>query len=331
VNKPSIHSVHAALLIAMIAVIFASLCVGYGDLGDADYGDVYLSLRATRLGAAALAGAALAVSGVLVQGLFRNPLASPSILGTGAGAMLGGQVSLLAFELARAATVSSVPPEMILPFGCMAGALASLFVLLALLRGDPSLFVVLLMGFVLSSLFLSLGSFVMAMAQESWEIGRAVVAFSLGTVTGASGAAVLFAAPLVLVGVGAAFAWGRSLDVLLSGEEEAATLGLDVRSVRAWVAIWVSVLVGAAVSIGGSIGFVGLVVPHALRPFTGVHHRRLVPASALLGAVFVVACDVITRLVPSRSPVPLGVVTGVVGAPTFLYLLLRTHREGDRA
>jgi iron complex transport system permease protein len=330
-NKPSLKAIHAVLITAMIATIIAALSVGSGDLSNIVYGDIYLSLRATRLAAASLAGAGLAVSGVLVQGLFRNPLASPSILGTTAGAILGGQISLLVFELALSASLaSSVPPEMILPFGCMAGALASLLVLLSLLRGRHSLFVVLLIGFILSSLFLSLGSFVMAMAQESWEIGRAVVAFSLGTVIGASRAAVLFAAPFILVGTLAAFGWGRALDVLLSGEEEAATLGVDVQRVRIWVAVWVSVLVGAAVSVGGSIGFVGLVVPHALRPFTGVHHRRLLPAAALLGAIFVVACDVITRVVPSRSPVPLGVVTGVVGAPTFLYLLLRTHRGVDR-
>lgn len=321
-------------LLAALAVgaLVAGLSVGAGDLGNEARRGLYLSLRATRFAAAFLAGAALAVSGVMVQGLFRNPLASPSILGTSGGAMLGGQLSLLGYAWLRTGgDFGFVSPDMLLPMGCMFGALLSLILLIILTRNTTSLLTVILTGFVLSSLFVSMSGFVTALAQESWEVGRAVVAFSLGTVSGASVDAVLFAAPLVLVGIGAAYAWGRPLDVLLSGEEEAATLGVDVGSVRVWVAIWVSVLVGAAISLGGSISFVGLIVPHALRPFTGVDHRRLIPAAALFGGVFVVFCDVIARVLPARSEVPLGVVTGLIGAPIFMLLLLRAYREGHRA
>jgi iron complex transport system permease protein len=113
---------------------------------------------------------------------------------------------------------------------------------------------------------------------------------------------------------------------MLSGEEEAASLGVDVPAVRVWTVVWTSVLTGAAVSIGGNVGFVGLIVPHALRPFVGVEHRKLVPAAALAGGAFVVVCDVVSRALPTRSEVPLGVVTGLLGAPVFLSLLLRVAR-----
>lgn len=328
-KRPTLPTVHAVLFLLLAVAIFAAMGVGAGSLSDEARRDVYLALRATRLAAGVLAGSALAVSGVLVQGLFRNPLASPYVLGTSSGAMLGGQLALLGFAIAHDGLESSfVSSDMLLPIGCVIGALLSLLLLLFLIRGNTSLLVVILIGFILSSLFLSVSGFVTAVAQETWELGRAVVAFSLGTVSGASLDAVLFAAPMTIVGCLAAYGWGPTLDVLLSGEEEATTLGVDVRTVRLWTAVWVSVLVGAAVSLGGSIGFVGLIVPHALRPFTGVDHRRLLPASAVLGGVFVVLCDVVARLIPSRSEVPLGVVTGLIGAPVFLYLLIRSYREG---
>ena len=104
-------------------------------------------------------------------------------------------------------------------------------------------------------------------------------------------------------------------------------MGANVRQIRWWAAIWVSVLVAGAVSLGGNVGFVGLVVPHLVRPFAGTKHQRLIPAAALAGGVFLIACDVVARLIPSTSEVPLGVVTGLIGAPLFLVLLIRLRRE----
>ncbi len=327
-NRTSLPKLHAVLLVMLAVAGFAAMTVGSGSLTDPARREIYLALRGTRLVAALLAGAGLAVSGVLVQGLFRNPLASPYVLGTSGGAILGGQLALLGLTTVRSGReLTFVSSDMVLPLGCVLGALLSLLLLLVLIRGRSSLLVVILTGFILSSLFLGLSGFVTAVAQETWELGRAVVAFSLGTVSGASRDAVLFATPMMVVGCVAAYGWGPTLDVLLSGEEEATTLGVDVRAARLWTAVWVSVLVGASVSLGGSIGFVGLVVPHALRPFTGVEHRRLLPAAAVLGGVFVVLCDVVARLVPARSEVPLGVITGLIGAPLFLFLLLRSYRE----
>lgn len=312
------------LFLSLLVAAVLAVLVGSGDLSDPELRDTFLKLRGFRLAAAFLAGAALAVGGVVVQGLFRNPLASPSVLGTTAGASFGGQVALLAYGLVGA---GFVVPEMIVPIGCFLGALGALAVLLVFLRMTHDLLALLLTGFVLSALFLSLSAFVTSVAQETWELGRAVVSFSLGSVSGTGPRQLAFALPLITTAIAACWFWGRSLDLLLSGEEEAQSMGANVGAVRWWSAIWVSVLVAGAVSVGGNVGFVGLVVPHMLRPFAGTKHQRLIPAAALGGGVFLVACDVVARLVPSRSEIPLGVVTGLIGAPLFLLLLIRLRQE----
>lgn len=318
--------VYVSLTLLTAAAFGLSLGVGAGDLGDAALRDVFLSLRGARALACMLAGSALGVAGVLVQGLFRNPLASPDILGTSAGANLGGRLAILAFQPLLVASHGVLSPDVLLPLGCLVGAVVSLAFLLFFVQQESDSMVLLLVGFILGSLFLSVASFVTSIAQESWEVGRAVVAFALGSVTGTSLRVIALCTPLVLVGTLAAFAWGRTLDVLLSGEEEAKTLGVDVRATRSWVVIWVSVLTSAAVTLAGSIAFVGLIVPHVLRPIVGSTHRSLVPAAALLGGSFAVLCDVGARAIPTRSEVPLGVVTGLLGAPVFLWLLVRQRR-----
>lgn len=317
---------YALLFVSLLIVGILAIVVGSGDLADPELRDTFLKLRGFRLAAAFLAGAALAVGGVVVQGLFRNPLASPSVLGTTAGASFGGQVALLLSGVVGLGS-GVVVPEMIVPIGCFLGALGALAVLLVFLRITQDLLALLLTGFVLSALFLSMSAFVTSVAQETWELGRAVVSFSLGSVSGTGPRQLAFALPLILTALIACWLWGRSLDLLLSGEEEAQAMGANVTTVRWWSAIWVSVLVAGAVSLGGNVGFVGLVVPHMLRPFAGTRHQRLLPAAALAGGVFVVACDVVARVIPARSEIPLGVVTGMIGAPLFLLLLIRLRRE----
>jgi iron complex transport system permease protein len=314
------------LFVLLLTAGVLAVLVGSGDLTDPDLRDTFLKLRGFRLAASFLAGAALAVGGVVVQGLFRNPLASPSVLGTTAGASFGGQVALLSYGLAGVGG-GFIVPEMIVPLGCFLGALGALAVLLVFVRITQDLLALLLTGFVLSALFLSLSGLLTSIAQETWELGRAIVSFSLGSVSGTGPRQLSFASPLVGAALVACWLWGRPLDLLLSGEEEALSMGANVDSVRWWSAVWVSVLVASAVSVGGNVGFVGLVVPHMLRPFAGTKHQLLIPAAALGGGIFLVTCDVLARLIPSRSEIPLGVVTGLIGAPLFLLLLIRLRRE----
>jgi iron complex transport system permease protein len=310
--------------------IMASLLLGHGSLDAGGLGRTFLRLRAARALVGFWAGASLAVGGVVVQGLFRNPLASPSILGTTAGASLGGQLSMLLGTWLGALTSGWVRPELVLPLGCVTGALLALLLLLAVHRVQRQLLALLLTGFVMSSLFLSIGAFVISLAQESWELGRAIVVFSLGHLGGAGSLQVLMVMPLAVIGIAFAWYWGRPLDLMLSGEEEAQSLGLHVDGVRRWCIIWTALLTAGAVAVGGNIAFVGLVVPHALRPFVGHTHRALIPAAALGGGAFVMGCDVVARTLPAHGEIPLGVVTGLVGAPAFLLLLLRTSRESQR-
>lgn len=327
-----------AAVYALLALLGAALCaaavaLGHGDLADAGLRATLVRLRLLRTGGAFIAGASLAAAGVVVQALFRNPLADPSILGAGAGANLGGQVVLIVVALAGAAPWASgglggLSPEVLLPVGCIAGALAAMAVLLMASRLRASFLVVLLTGFVMSSVFVSIGALLTSLAQESYELGRAVLSFTLGSVSGVGASRLLLAGPLAAVGVVAAWSWGRPLDLLLSGEEEAASLGVAVGAVRLWCVVWVAFLVAAAVAIGGNVAFVGLVAPHALRPLVGVATRRLLPAAVLAGGAFVVLCDLVARVVPARGELPLGVVSGLVGAPLFLIMLRQGARRG---
>lgn len=329
--RPSRRMVAVAACLA--ALFFLSLTlglmVGRGSLTDTELSSTFLTMRAQRVAVAFLAGAALAVAGTIVQGLFRNPLASPSILGTTSGATLGGQAALIAVVLLFAGKPPAwLAPEMLLPFGCIAGAVVSLGILLLTtsLRSSPITLV--LTGFVLSSLFSSVGSLLETVALESWELSRALLVFAKGSVSGAGMRQVLLAVVLVFGASLPACLWSRSLDLLLCGEEEALSLGVDVAKVRLWSVIWASLLTAGAVAVGGSVGFVGLIVPHALRPLVGESHRRLIPTSFIAGGSYLVLCDVLCRALPFSGEVPLGVVTGLIGAPVFLWMLARLEREG---
>jgi iron complex transport system permease protein len=318
---------YAVLLVLVAVVPVIALSVGQGSLSDPALEATLLRLRATRVAASMLAGAALAVGGVVAQGLFRNPLVSPSILGTTTGAMLGGQTSILLYAAVPALRIlPGVGPSMVMPLGCLLGAEGALLLLLVFVRRRTDNLALLLTGLILSTFFLSLGGFVTSLAQDSWDLARAVVSFTLGGVGGVGARHLLLTAPLIGIGIVAVWIWGPALDLLLSGEDEAQSLGIEVAPTRRWLTVWIAVLTGAAVAVGGNVAFVGLVVPHVLRPFIGVGHRRLIPAAALAGGVFVLGCDLVARLLPTRSEIPLGVVTGLVGAPLFLWLLARGVR-----
>lgn len=311
------------LVLILAGAVTAGLGLGHGSLGS-EWGSTFLALRGTRVVLAGLAGAALAVAGVVLQALFRNPLASPSVLGTTAGAALGGQVMVL---LQGAVLPLALPPELGLPVGCLLGAGFSLLVVLGAARraeglgGDPGM-TLLLTGILWSSACAAVASLVTWLAQDRWELGRALVAFTLGGVEGKGMVHVLLGLPLVVAGIIGAWWWSRALDLLLSGDDEAASLGVPVVAARGWLLVWTAMLAAAAVAIGGGVAFVGLIVPHALRPWFGHGHRILLPAAAVGGAAFLIAADALCRLAPGAS-LPLGVLTALVGAPVFALILLR--------
>lgn len=319
----------AALLLGLVGVSVLGLFIGSGVL-DTDYArKMFMTLRLWRILAAFGIGAALSISGVVIQAIFQNPLAGPSIIGTTAGAALGGQLSLLLYQGAFGyAVVHLFGPEVVVPAGAALGAILALTLLLFITRRTEGTWVTLLIGFLLSSFFASIGAYVISKAQSSWELGRAVLAFSMGSISSVGPTQVGMVLCVAVIGFAASMSWHRHLDMLLTGDDEARAFGLDVRQIRRWGILWAGILSAGAVAVGGSIAFVGLIVPHAMRRVAGHTTAKLLPISAIAGGTFVIFCDVLSRIGPSQGETPLGVVTGLIGAPVFLYLLTRAQKEG---
>jgi len=304
-----------------------SLFLRLDGFDEAVRGEI-LVLRGFRLALGAATGACLAIAGVMLQGLFRNPLADPGIIGTGAGAVVGGLVALLAWEALHAALGTWIGAETLLPLFCMLGALLALLPVLAVLRASRDTVVVLLFGVVLTLFLAGVGEFLRHLAQSDWELARALGGFAAGDLGDKGAAHLALILPILVAGLVAAWAWGRHFDLLLTGEEEARSLGLDLVRVQRWSVVWTALLVGAAVAVAGNVGFVGLMVPHFIRRLVGPGHRRLVPLAAIGGAAFVLGCDLLGHLPPPGRHLPLGVVTGLLGAPLFVWLLIGRRRGG---
>jgi iron complex transport system permease protein len=294
------------------------------DISGTRLNSTVIELRMATLSVTVLVGAGLAVAGLLMQGLFRNPLAEPGLLGVGSGANLGGMLSMSLVTSSTGLGLLGVPPELFMAVGCIAGALSALAVLSLASRRRLDAGTVLLTGVALTSLFGSVAAVFRAIVSDHWELSRALLHFSMGDISGKGWRHSLFGVPLIAGGTAAALLLARRLDLLSTGEEEAATLGVDVARLRRWVIVWTSLLVAATVAIGGGVPFVGLLVPHAMRRLVGFRHLTLVPLTALGGGVLLVGCDCLTILIGLRSTVPLGGITGLLGAPVFLYLL-RQH------
>jgi len=318
----------AILAGALVAVAGASLAIGYVDLAPATIlaalfgadGPDATILRAVRLPRTLLAlavGACLGLSGAALQGLLRNPLADPGVIGIGPAAALGAVVALY-FGLG-AATVA-------VPLAGIAGALAAVAVLVVLARGQGAGLGLVLAGVTLAALAVALTALALNLAPNPYALSE-MVFWLLGAVRDRSMADVLLAAPFMAAGAALLLGAGRGLDALALGEETAATLGVAVGALTLRVVVGTALAVGAAVAVAGSIGFVGLVVPHLLRPLVGQVPSRLLLPGALGGAVLLGAADIAVRLVPTATELHLGVVTALIGTPFLLALLLRTRSE----
>jgi iron complex transport system permease protein len=267
-------------------------------------------------------GGGLAVAGASLQGLFRNPLADPGLLGVSSGASLGA-VLVIYSGLAGHAVWA-------LPAGAFAGAAANALLVFAIAarRGRGRVFTgtLLLVGVALTALAIAFTTFILSAALSSYDVGRQIVYWLLGGLEGRTWDHLLLGAPAILVGGAALFAQARELDALLLGELAAASVGVEVPRVRVRVVVASALVVGAAVAVAGPIGFVGLIVPHVLRLLVGARHRVLVPLSFVGGGVFVVAADIVARTLLAPAEIPVGIVTAALGTPFFLALLIR--RDG---
>jgi iron complex transport system permease protein len=289
---------------------------------------IVLQVRLPRLLLGLLIGAALACSGALMQGLFRNPLADPGLVGVSAGAALAAAATIVIGDALPLALTGSVPFAA-LPVGAFLGGLVTTLglYLVATRNGRTSIATMLLAGIAFGALSGAImGLF--AYVSDDRQL-RDLSFWSLGSLSGATWTKVAAAAPLMLPALLATPLLARGLNALALGEAEAFHLGVPVQRVKAAAILLVAVLVGASVACAGMIGFVGIVVPHVLRLTTGADHRMLLPASALLGAGLLVGADTVARVIVAPAELPIGILTAAIGAPFFLWLLLR--RQGGIA
>lgn len=310
------------VIVLLVAAIIAALSVGDMALRPGQLWDGLLrredlaatilwQIRVPRLFVGMAVGAALASSGLVMQAYFRNSLASPGLLGVSSGGSAG---AVIAIGLGWAST-----SILVLPVFAIAGAMVTTLAVVALARSGAGTERLLLAGIALNALLGAVTSYVLSNFTLTYERNAQIIFWLLGGLEDRTWEHVWMASPIVLAG---ALLWplGRPMDLLSLGAPEAQSLGVDVRSLRRRMLVFTTVLTALATAVAGTVGFVGLVVPHLLRLLFGPEHRRLVPMALLGGAAFVVWCDVIGRL---AGGLRLGIVTSLVGGPFFLWLLRR--------
>lgn len=308
------YPLDAGTALAVIASKIAPIKPWWPPVAEA----IVFDLRLPRIGAALLIGAALSVSGAAYQGVFRNPMASPDILGVAAGASLGAGLGILlnwpvaaieacAFALGLAAAGATA----------LAGALR---------KGGDSALTMILAGIFIGSLFSSALA-ILKLAADPANVLPAITFWLMGSLANINIRELALAAPPILLGFALVWALRWRLDVLTLGDDEAMALGVDAPRLRLAIVVGATLMTSAAVSVAGIIGLVGLIVPHLARPFCGPSARLLIPSSALLGGVFLLLVDDFARVI-SGAEMPIGVLTSLIGAPIFLYLLSTIARKG---
>lgn len=285
----------------------------------ASYARILLDIRLPRVALAALVGGALAVAGSAYQGLFRNPLADPYLLGIASGAGLGAVIAFVA-PLPDALYGIGIVQLMAFATASLTAALVYLFARVG--RTTPTS-TLLLAGVAIGTLASAASAYLMYINGEKLFV---IYAWMLGGFNVSSWRDVLLTAPYVIVGSVLIALYGRVLNVMQLDDEQAAALGIDVERTKLLLVGAATLVTAAAVASSGLIGFVGLIVPHTVRLLFGPDHRRLVPLAALVGAAFLVAADTAARTGVGRSELPVGVITAGCGAPFFLYLLRRQRR-----
>ncbi|MCP3687526.1 MAG: iron ABC transporter permease [Gammaproteobacteria bacterium] len=324
----SYQSLLAGLTICLLGVAYTALMVGPVniDIGKAMVGLfaeqpsidalILFDIRLPRALLALLIGATLGLAGAALQGLLRNPLAEPGIIGVSNCAAFGA-VMVFYFGYANFAWFA-------LPLGGFLGALASVVIIFVLVGNSKSVVTLILAGVAINAIGGALIALALNFAPNPYAMNE-IVFWLLGSVANRSMNELLIALPFVVVGWGFILYCGRFLNALTLGEETAVSMGFEVNRLRWILVIGVATSVGAAVSVAGNIGFIGLVVPHLMRPLVGAEPRRLLLPSALGGAVLLVVADIAVQLLSSDGELKLGVITSLVGGPFFLFLILKTR------
>lgn len=316
--------------IAALGLMVASFAIGPANIplsdllarmvegGNSPEALIAREIRLPRALLGALVGGILGLAGAALQGFLRNPLAEPGIIGVSAGAAFGAVVAIY-FGFAAAF-------PMALPLMGMSGALIVAAIIYALAGRNASVLTLILAGLALNSFAGSLTALALNLA-PSPRAALEIAFWLMGSLSDRSLQHLYLAAPFIVAGGLLILVNGRALDALSLGERTAASMGVNMRALSFRIVVGTAVAVGAAVSVSGAIAFIGLVVPHLIRPFVGHRPSQLLIASALAGAALLLAADIGVRLIPTYQELKLGVVTGLLGAPFFLVILLRTGRS----
>lgn len=289
---------------------------------------VLFDIRLPRLLTGLCVGAALAMSGAVLQGLFRNPLAEPGIVGVSAGAGLGAILAIVLGGMLPMVFLGSVGAHLV-PIAAFVFGWATTILLyrVSTRQGHTSIATMLLAGIALAAMTGAVSGLLIYVADDDQL--RDLTFWGLGSLAGASWVKLSVAAPIMLIAVLGAGFLGKGLNALALGEATAHHIGIEVQRLKNLAILAVAAATGAAVAVSGGIGFVGIVVPHLLRLATGPDHRALLPNAALLGASLLVLADMISRTVVAPSELPIGIVTAVIGSPVFLWILLRQRNVVD--
>lgn len=283
---------------------------------------VLWSIRIPRIAAAAMIGGLLAISGAIMQGLFRNPLADPALVGVSSGGAFAAAAAIVFTDSQIGENFRFIQHEL-LPLSAFVGSLITTIVLYAIASrgGRTSIAVFLLAGLAIAAIA-NAGIGLLVFIADDRQL-RDITFWLLGSLSGATWPKAATLVPVLALGL-LACAWiARGLDVLVLGEAEAFHSGVDVERLKRISIVLVSAMTGVAVSVCGVVGFVGIVVPHLLRMTIGPAHRLLLPASALFGAILMLGADTLARTIVAPAEMPIGILTAVIGAPFFLAILLR--------
>lgn len=324
------------LLLGGLTILTFCLCIGSLTAGYVDFSIqqlwvalftseesairlILLEIRLPRMILALLVGGSLGLSGAALQGLLRNPLAEPGLIGVSAFGSLGAVIAIYT-------GLATVFPYA-LPLLALGFSFAAVFLLHVLAGKSHSILTLILAGVALSSLASALTSLALNLSSNPWA-ALEIVFWLMGSLTDRSMAHVEIAAPFILAGGTMLLLSGRALDGLSLGDDVAHSLGIHLTRTRLMVTVGTAACVGAATAVTGAIGFVGLVVPHLLRPLVGGRPGRLLPVSLLGGACFILLADIIVREVLPGKDLKIGVITALVGVPFFLWLLMKERRKG---
>ena len=320
--EPNAALLLGALGVAAVLAFLLSLAIGPVGLGRGLPGEagalIFREIRLPRAVLGALVGASLGLSGAALQGYLRNPLAEPSLVGVSGGAALG---AVLTIHLGLSAALA-----LTLPLGALAGAAAAMLLVVALAGSQGGPVTLILAGLAVSSIATALVSLALNLSENPFATVE-MVFWLMGSLADRSLPQVWLSAPFMLAGIALLLLLGRALDALTLGEDAARSLGIDIGRTRMLVVAGTALSVGAATAVTGIIGFVGLIVPHALRPFAGHRPGLLLPASMLGGAIMLLLADVALRLVQPWMDLRIGVLTALLGAPFFVWLVLKTRSE----